>query len=486
MREQNLVADKNTTPSAPHHAQKHRRILFIGESMSIAHVGRPALLARWAQEAGYKVTFACGTAFAEAAIGEGLDPQLIETVDLKKSHTRLDKGQFFYTPEELERYVSAERALIQKVEPDLVVGDFRLTLSISAQLEGVPMLSLINAHWSPSHPCPLPPPRFGLFKYLPLRLGETLVAALRPILFSIFAKALDDLRKKYGLAPLRDFRKLYTAGDACAYLDAPELMPLSPLPDGHFFLGPLVWKPRSLEKPALHDLPPNRPLAYVTMGSSGDEGLLPKILRALADCECNVVLTGIEDSRVQEWLKDVPELKGRLIAKRMMEPRDVLKQAALTICHSGSGTVYQSLLQGVPVLGLPHNPDQGLIAAAVEQSGAGINLHPERATLKRLKKRIEVQFLKSTKMKSAAEKLSLALQAYATRDRWQTWLGAFLDVDASSKAQIPQDRDLHIVSALHRSNRARGLLNTHALVQAPDESLKTQPKAPSTVAAFKL
>ncbi len=410
--------------------RKRNKILFVGEAVSLAHVGRPALLARWAREDGYEVNLACGPEFADAARGEGLDPLPLETIALRDLYARLEKGQFFYTPEILDRYVAAERTLIRDLKPDLVVGDFRLSLNVSARLEGVPMLSTINAHWSPAHPCPLPPPRFGIFKKLPLPLREAVFAALRPLAFPYFARPLDDLRIRHGLAPLRDFRKLYTAGDACAYLDAPDLMPLRQLPAGHFYLGPLAWTPAGLPSPSLESFDARRPLAYVTMGSSGDEESIPKILRVLADCDCNVVLAGIEEDRVENWLKNIPELKGRVISRKIMDPNQTLEHADLTICHSGSGTVYQSLMKGVPVLCMPHNPDQGLIAAAVEQSGAGLNLHPERAHPERLAHTIRFHFLQHSKLKDTARSQSQSLRAYDTRERWLRWLNAYLEVPA--------------------------------------------------------
>ena len=42
-----------------------------------------------------------------------------------------------------------ERALLRELRPALVVGDLRLSLAISAPLEGVPHVALINAYWSP-------------------------------------------------------------------------------------------------------------------------------------------------------------------------------------------------------------------------------------------------------------------------------------------------------------------------------------------------
>jgi UDP:flavonoid glycosyltransferase YjiC (YdhE family) len=52
----------------------------------------------------------------------------------------------------------------------------------------------------------------------------------------------------------------------------------------------------------------------------------------------------------------------------------------VVVCHGGSGTVYQALSQGVPVVGLVTNPDQMLVMRGVERAGAGIGLPARKAT----------------------------------------------------------------------------------------------------------
>jgi UDP:flavonoid glycosyltransferase YjiC (YdhE family) len=447
-------------PSARHDGGTAARILFVGESVCLAHVGRPALLARWAREAGHDVAFACGPAFAGAAREEGLDPIPLQTIDLKILYRRLDEGRFFYARENLDAYVEAERALLARVKPDLVVGDFRLTLSVSAALAGVPMLSLINAHWSPGHPCRFPAPRAGIFRRLPLALREPLFALGRPLGYGLFARPLDNLRRRHGLAPLGDLRELYTAGDYCAYLDLPELVPLRRVPAGHFYLGPLAWTPRAARPVRLDGLDPRRPLAYVSMGSSGDEGLLPGVLGALAAAGFNVVLSGIEHARAEAWRQSVPGLNGRLLAARRMDPGPALARAAVTVCHGGSGTVYQSLARGVPVLSLPHNPDQGLVAQSVEAAGAGRTLHPDRFRTGTFKEMVTIHLNGGRGgLSRRAGALSMSIGAWDVRGRWSRWLAAFaarLDAGRSHSRAARSARQIGMADAALAGRMAAG------------------------------
>src|SRR5205823_2528770 len=108
-----------------------------------------------------------------------------------------------------------------------------------------------------------------------------------------FARPLDAVRVQRGLSSLPDFREHYCAGDWCAYLDLPQLVDLPWIPAGHFYLGPLAWAPAGGAAPALGSLPKNQPLAYVTMGSSGDGGALQEILGGLLDAGCCVAVSGV-------------------------------------------------------------------------------------------------------------------------------------------------------------------------------------------------
>ena len=49
----------------------------------------------------------------------------------------------------IRSYVQQDREIIRRVKPDLVIGDLRLSLPISARLERVPYTVLMNAYWSP-------------------------------------------------------------------------------------------------------------------------------------------------------------------------------------------------------------------------------------------------------------------------------------------------------------------------------------------------
>lgn len=391
------------------------RILFVGEAVSLAHVGRPAVLARWARAAGYDVRFACGAAFAGMVRQEGFTPRPLPTIPPEAFYGRLRQGQFFYTADELGAYVRAEVDLLKEMQPDLVVGDFRLSLAVSTAMTRTPLVSLCNAYWSPTFPFRFLPPRAGLFRYLPSALGAAFFAAVRPLAFRWFGRSLNQVRCRFGLAPLSDFRQHYTAGQWCAYLDAPELVPVPRVPPNHFFLGPVWWQP--LGSVTLRD--GGRRIAYVSMGSSGDDSVLPAVLQALLALGLSPVVSGVDDDRAARLRDSLPDGRERCQFTGLIDPRQVLERAGVTVCHGGNGTVYQSLACGVPVLCLPSNPDQQLMSQAIGRAGAGRSLAPRRATPQRLRQALTALLDEQGPVQTARQ----LAQTIGCRDVRHRWLG---------------------------------------------------------------
>ena len=86
-------AGRTTIKTQPS-GKRSKRILFLGEGVCLAHVGRPSVLARWAREAGYDVHFACGQEYAKIAQQEGHNPIFLKT--FRDEHwRRISQAKFF-------------------------------------------------------------------------------------------------------------------------------------------------------------------------------------------------------------------------------------------------------------------------------------------------------------------------------------------------------------------------------------------------------
>ena len=141
----------------------------------------------------------------------------------------------------------------------------------------MPLVSLANAYWSPAYDCELPAPD-NFLPWLPAGWRKRFFARIRPLAFRFFARPLGKAYRRFGLPAEPDFRRYYTAGDWCAYMDLAELFPIEKIPDNHFYLGPVAWHPEGLSSFTPSS---GKKLAYVSLGSSGDRQLLPRILGVL-------------------------------------------------------------------------------------------------------------------------------------------------------------------------------------------------------------
>ena len=398
-----------------------KKLLFFAESVSLAHIGRPLKLADWADENGYQVYIATGAKGIQLLNALGSKHTHIEIFSItgETFYQRVNQGKFFYTTAELEKYVTAEIKVISEVQPDFIISDFRLTTAISARVMQVPLINLSNAYWSPHYECKFPAPQTGIFNWMPEKFKQQFFNLLRPIAFKTFGKPLNDLRRKYLLTSVDDFRTHYTAGDYTLYMDHPEFINLEQPPFRHAFLGPVVWAPASVEK--IKDLKKNS--IYITMGSSGNNQVLTEITKACLRLGRHMVISGLSNTEAENLISVVPELKEFAIIKPLIDAEEVLANCDLTICHGGSGTVYQSLMASTPVLCFPHNPDQGLVAMAVKEGNWGSVISPSQTNSGFIFQAITNLLNDHQKIK-AVNQFSKKLKAHHTKDVWLSFLSA--------------------------------------------------------------
>lgn len=397
-----------------------KKLLFLAEAVSLAHVGRPLTLAKWANENGYEVHFAC-SAEGLKKTGSGNFSFLTYTLSTISSalfYGRVNKGQFFYTKDEMKSYVTEEIELIKKVNPDLIITDFRLTAPISAELCNKPLLNLSNAHWSPNANCPFPAPQVGFFKWLPNKISNAIFSLIRPIAFKWFAEDLNKVRKHFGLDEKKDFRELYTDGTHTAYLDMPDFSEVARLPKGHFFLGPVIWSASIKNQNINLQTTEN---VYISMGSTGNNKLIDPILKAILKTNAFIILSGVSPEEEANLLKNHINLKSRSLIKQLLNPEEVLPKCKLTICHGGSGTVYQSLAFGVPVLCFPSNPDQSLVSYAVEKHQLGSYIETVNPTEKSIFDTIQ-NCLNNSNIKNNTNNYSKKINEHSTYNKWLNFL----------------------------------------------------------------
>lgn len=348
-----------------------KRVLFVAEAVTLAHVARAFSLARRMDPARYAVAIACDPRYDALFDGDPIPRIALGSISGAAFADALNRGAPLYQFDTLAAYAADDHRVIAAFAPDVVVGDFRLSLGVSARAARVPYVNVTNAGWSPHARPRYVVPDIGLVRAVGPRLGQLLFDLGRRPSFAMHAAPMNRLRREAGMPPLRDLRQVYADGDVTLYADLPELFPLTSAPASHRFIGPVLWS-ATPPAPAWTDgVPDDRPIVYVTLGSSGRQDLLDGIVQALADRPWTILAATMGRQPAGQRAPNV-------FLADVLDAGAWSRRARLVIGNGGSPSTYQALVHGVPVLGIPTNLDQYLNMTAVADAGAGLMLRSGR------------------------------------------------------------------------------------------------------------
>ena len=392
-----------------------RKVLFFSERVTLAQVVRLVSLARALDPARYEIHFACshfddlcfrGTSFLEHRVYS------LGEADLARSIAR---GTRLYEEPTLARYIEEELELFASIRPDLVIGDLRWSLAVSAPLSEVPHAALINAYFSPfSTRDSLPMPDHPIVSLLGVSMAERYFPRAAPHVFEHFARPVNRLRRRFGLSAIGSLLEVLTAGDHVLYPDSPSIAPTRNLPSNHHYLGPVFWEPAVSLPAGFAELGVERALVYVTLGSSGNPRALPAVLQGLSALPVDVVLATLGQSPAFQLpcnVHAVDYVPGAAVARR----------AAVVVCNGGSSTGYQALAEGTPVLGIAHNLDQYLCMTAIARAGAGVLARSGELTAASVRDAV-TRLINTPSYRARAAALALDFTRYDSGERFRRFV----------------------------------------------------------------
>jgi UDP:flavonoid glycosyltransferase YjiC (YdhE family) len=404
-------------PSAPKSTEV-KRVLFVAEAVTLAQVVRLLTLARALPADEFDVHFAAATSAWPVVDAQHLRRHPLHSLTPAQVEGAVRRGTRLYSRRTLARYVEDDLRLLDAVQPDLVVGDLRWSLSVSAPLRGVPTATLINAYWSP-HAIRdgFPLPHHPVVRVLGEELAGRHFRKALPFVFRYFARPLDALRVAHRMPPLGGLLEVLTDGTLTLYPDVPELVPTGPLPPTHHFLGPVLWQP---EVPWPEEWEPLdlRPVVYVTLGSSGPVHLLPALIDALARLPVRVLVATAGRLR----LEHVPP---NVLVADYLPGEAAVRTASVVVTNGGSSSGYQALAQGRPVVGIPWNLDQLLATQAIEAAGAGTSVRAHLEQMPEVGRQVEAAL--GGAFRAGAARAQSALNRLDSGERFlavvRHWLG---------------------------------------------------------------
>lgn len=423
---------RTSTPDTP----RRPTILLVAEAVTLAHVARVSVLAQALDAGAYDVHAAWDPRYRKALGEMPFRHHPIWSLPTADFLARLARGRPMHDEATLERYVEEDLDVIGRVKPDVIVGDFRLSLVVSARLAGIPLVTLANAYWSPwgRQTFQFPEYDYPLADIVGGGVARQLFRVFRSIGFATHTRPLNAVLRSRGLPAIGgDIRAMYTAGDVTAYCDIPELVPIEGLPASHRYLGPVLWSPAVALPEWWAEVPDNRPVIYVTPGSSGETDWLPLVFEALADLPVTVI--GATAGRLV-----LPRIPENARAADFLPGMDAAARASLVICNGGSPTTSQALAAGVPVLGIvSNNMDQHLNMEAVRKAGAGMVLRARGLSAAQVREAVS-RSLETPSYREAARALSTARHGADAQQRFAALMAEMVSQGSSSAAEAPLSR----------------------------------------------
>jgi UDP:flavonoid glycosyltransferase YjiC (YdhE family) len=374
--------------------QARKRILFLAEGATMAHFVRPLALAQSLATSEYDICFYAPAAYARYLCGTNFTTGTLETLPNEQFVENLAKGAPMYPLDTLRGYVRQDREIIQRIKPDLVVGDLRLSLPISARLEKTRFALIMNAYWSPYTKKRRILPQIPLTAHIPPRFISPLYKLVAPIVSAIHVGQMNRVRREFNIPTLPlDFGHMYMDGEHVLYPDIPEFVPTVHAPPSHRYIGICEWS-LPVPKPDWWQamLQDPKPKVFISLGSSGPLKAAGALFEALSKLPVSVLLSTSG--------RQIPEMPGAYIT-RLLPFTETAHLSHVVVSHGGSGGLYPAMAAGTPVLGIPSNADQHLSTAVLEDSGAGLGVRAEEASPKRLRHALE-RLLFEPKFRDAA------------------------------------------------------------------------------------
>ena len=332
----------------------------------LGHAGRLKPLAEEALARGHRVTMSLRDLVHTDALLRGLEaPRFQAPVWLHQVHgvpnPQVSLAEILLTcgyldADALQGLFVGWRGLLGMLQPDLLVADYAPTAMLAARSLGIRSVSVGIGFFIPPDVTPLP----SLRDWEPVQSGRLAAADTKML------GAVNTVLERVGAEPLARAAQVLH-GDVPLVLTWPELDHYG---RDQLAAGQRWWGPSMLPHAGLAPEWPagTGPKVFAYLKSDHPDHV--PVLKALVQLGCCTLC----------YLSDVAAGRPAPVTSPLLAysrgPVDLgvtLPECALCICHAGEATLAQSLLAGVPLLLLPTQTEQFLIARRVGLTGAGIN-----------------------------------------------------------------------------------------------------------------
>jgi len=363
-------------------------VLFLPACEGVGHAGRMLLVAQALREQfDGIIEFAgdgpSGRLFSDAGfrfheVGGGFSLNNLGSLIATRPFSR-PVAAFNELIESYHRIIDREVELYRSLTPDLLVWDGRFIVPVSAELAGLPFVSVLWTYLTPYStirwPLPGTAPQLRIVARCPVMIRDGLAALFQKKLFPwLLLKFFNALRVKCHLAPRWSVDELFESLQPVILPEPEALAPTRDLPKKFHHVGFLAWQPQ-MEVPGwLTDM---RDLVYITMGTSGNPRIFRPLIEAFAERPAQPVVITTGDLLEIGALAPLP---GNVHVHRFLPGLEVAKRARVMICQGAPATMAQALSQGVPVIGIPAIFPQEIALEGIVRAGAGLRMDAHELT----------------------------------------------------------------------------------------------------------
>lgn len=289
----------------------------------------------------------------------------------------------YATYEELKAQVVEEARIMKLYNPVAALIGYRTTFSISARMAKVPLIScmstVVSSRYIENNITELPEDSplnlyFSKDKLNDKKYEKYFLKHLKEManIYNRLSKNWNIINKEFNLPLFENEFSIY-GGDLNLMTDARELFNSNVTENETFkFCGPIIYH-------NLNDLPEcakvynkgDRKTVFVSVGSSGKEQILKKVLGILKkyDYDYFIASPGIVS---EEYMK---EFTSNFHFEKNVPLISMMNLCDISIISGGQGTLYSAMLSGKPMIAIPMFMEQQYnIQNVLSQYNCGIML----------------------------------------------------------------------------------------------------------------
>ncbi|CAM2921118.1 YdhE [Bacillus amyloliquefaciens] len=191
------------------------------------------------------------------------------------------------------------------------------------------------------------------------------------------------MKDKYGVAPDSLVQFMNNTGELNVVYTSRYFQPESEtFGDEYLFIGPSFPKRKGDTAFPIDSLK-NEKVIYISMGTvlGNTEAFFNLCIDAFSDFEGKVVIAAGEKADLSK-IKQAPE---NFIIAPYVPQLEVLEQADVFVTHGGMNSVNEGIHYQVPLVVIPHDKDQPMVAGRLTELNAGFTVQKDEVSAEKLK-----------------------------------------------------------------------------------------------------